>query len=168
MPHPTDHSRVVGLDFHPSAASVALLAPPQLAIERLNRNGDTGRQACQRRDQAFAVRFSGCLESKHGKSYVTRCRERDATRAGRTPSQKETSYGALPVARTVRIENDRVGNQPAVFAMHEVTFDMIALIVGPTHCGRNAAVVIEMLPARSAYSTKSCPRRSLHRRCTVK
>ena len=63
---PATISRAVGLDLHAAAAAVALLAPPQFAIDGVERDRDAGGQSGQRGDQALAVRLSGCFETKHG------------------------------------------------------------------------------------------------------
>ena len=55
----------IGFDLHAAAAPVSLLAPPQFSIDRGRGDRHSGRQPGQRRDEAFAVRFSRRLESKH-------------------------------------------------------------------------------------------------------
>jgi hypothetical protein len=43
MAHSGDDFRPVSLDFHAAAAAVALLAPPQLPVDRIERYRDAGR-----------------------------------------------------------------------------------------------------------------------------
>ena len=49
----------VALDAHAAAAAVALLAPPELAVEELLIDGDAGGQAADESDEGFAVTFTG-------------------------------------------------------------------------------------------------------------
>ena len=56
---------LVGLDLHAAAAAVALLSAPELAIDEVDVDGDTGGQAGDERDESFAVRFSGGFETNH-------------------------------------------------------------------------------------------------------
>ena len=53
----------VGLDLHPSAAAVALLAPPKLVVDRGDVDIETGGNALDDGDEGFAVRFAGCCEA---------------------------------------------------------------------------------------------------------
>ena len=57
--------RAVGFDFHSPAAAVTLLPPPQLAVDRIERDGDARRKPGQRRDQALAVGLARGFKSQH-------------------------------------------------------------------------------------------------------
>ena len=65
MAHPCHDFGAVCLDLHPAAAPVALLAPPQFAINGVERNWYAGRQARERRYQTLTVGLSSGLESQH-------------------------------------------------------------------------------------------------------
>ena len=65
MAHAADDFGAIGLDLHAPAAAVALLAPPQFAVDGVEGNGDAGGQSRQRRDQALAVRLTRGFKSKH-------------------------------------------------------------------------------------------------------
>src|SRR5207302_7737040 len=53
MTHAGHNLRPVGFDLHASAAAVALLPAPQLPIDGFQRNGYSGREPVDSRNQAF-------------------------------------------------------------------------------------------------------------------
>ena len=60
----------VGLDLHPPAAAVPLLAAPKLMIDSVNGNGNPGREPGERGHKALAVGLARGLESKHAKDFM--------------------------------------------------------------------------------------------------
>src|SRR5262245_10790812 len=71
MPDPRDDFDAVRLNLHPPAASIALLPAPKLAVDGLQIDGDARRESGQGRNQAFAVRLSGGLKSKHFAEFLS-------------------------------------------------------------------------------------------------
>jgi hypothetical protein len=54
----------VSLDFHPAAASVPLLTPPEFAVNCRRIDLQTGRHSLEDRNQCSAVGFAGSCKSK--------------------------------------------------------------------------------------------------------
>ena len=50
---------LVGFDLHPPAAAIALLAPPQLAVDEIEIDGHVGGQPGEESDEGFSVGFAG-------------------------------------------------------------------------------------------------------------
>jgi hypothetical protein len=65
MAYSRNDLHLVGFDFHPTAAAVALLPPPQLVVNRCQGYGYSGRQSGQRCHQAFAVGLPRGLKTQH-------------------------------------------------------------------------------------------------------
>jgi hypothetical protein len=65
VPHPGQDMRCIALDTHPSAAAIALLTPPQLAVEKGLIDGNPRRKTADKGYKRFAVAFAGCRETKH-------------------------------------------------------------------------------------------------------
>ena len=65
MPHARDNFDPICFNLHASAAAEALLAPPQLAIDGVERDRYAGGQTGERCNEALTVGFSGCFEAKH-------------------------------------------------------------------------------------------------------
>src|SRR5262245_31237008 len=65
MPHAGDDLHAVRLNLHTAAASVALLPPPELAVDSVQIDRYARGESGQRRYQALAVRLTGGLKSKH-------------------------------------------------------------------------------------------------------
>jgi hypothetical protein len=60
----------VALDAHTASTSVALLAAPELVIQKRLVYGDTGRKTTEQGDKRFAMAFAGCRETKHRDSII--------------------------------------------------------------------------------------------------
>ncbi len=65
MAHAGDDFGPIGLDLHAAAATIALLAAPELAVDGFQRYRYSGREPVQGGHQALAVGLSGRLESQH-------------------------------------------------------------------------------------------------------
>src|SRR5262249_12485386 len=63
--HTGDNFGAVGLDLHAPAAAIALLAPPQLPVYRIDGNRYAGGESLKRGREAFAMGFPRRLESEH-------------------------------------------------------------------------------------------------------
>ena len=61
----------VGLDLHPTTASIALLTPPKLVVYRIDIDGEPRWNALNDGDESLAVRFARCCESKKHIGYFT-------------------------------------------------------------------------------------------------
>ena len=57
--HAAHDMGVVALDLHAAAAAIALLAPPQLAVDELLIDRKPSRHAGEQRDQRLSVRLTG-------------------------------------------------------------------------------------------------------------
>ena len=55
----------VALDAHTAAATVALLAAPELVVEKGLIDGNTRRKTADERYEGFTVAFAGCRETEH-------------------------------------------------------------------------------------------------------
>ena len=73
-----DDFGAVGFDLHAPAAAVALLAPPELAVDGIERYGYACGKSGQRGHQAFAVGLAGGLKSQHSvrRFYRTRLKQK--------------------------------------------------------------------------------------------
>src|SRR5260370_28314414 len=60
----------VSLDLHAAAATIALLAAPEFAVEERLIDFQSGGQAGKEGDQSLAVRFSGSEITQHKRSIV--------------------------------------------------------------------------------------------------
>ena len=60
MTHATQDVCGIPLDAHAAAASVALLATPEFAVDELKINRQPRRHTGEQRDQRFSMRFTGC------------------------------------------------------------------------------------------------------------
>ena len=91
---PGEHLDLVGLDLLARRAAVALLAPPQVGVDRVLVEHEPGRQAGHDRDERGPVRLAGCgeLQGHAGKPSALRI---TGTGAG-TPVQ--SSNDAAPCA----------------------------------------------------------------------
>ena len=67
--HAGEDVRGVALDAHAAAASVALLAAPELVVEKRLVDRDARRETADEGYEGFAVAFAGCGETKHVASY---------------------------------------------------------------------------------------------------
>src|SRR5207248_10590395 len=65
MAHPGHNLRPVRLDLHPPPAAIALLPPPQVAIDGFQGYGYAGGKSVDRGHKAFAVRLPRRLEAQH-------------------------------------------------------------------------------------------------------
>src|SRR5947209_2720611 len=65
MAHAAQNLRVVALDLHAPAATVAPLPPLKLAVYSFDINGEARGQSLDDRDQRASVRLSGCCEAEH-------------------------------------------------------------------------------------------------------
>ena len=59
VPQAGEHLDLVRLDLLARAAAVALLAPPQVGVDRVPVEDEPGRQAADDRDERRAVRLAG-------------------------------------------------------------------------------------------------------------
>ena len=60
-----DNRNPVRFDLHASTPAETLLAAPEFVIDGFCGNWYTGREACQGRDEAFAVGFARRFKAKH-------------------------------------------------------------------------------------------------------
>jgi hypothetical protein len=54
---------LVRLDLHPAASPIPLLAPPKLAIHKVEIHRQSSRQSRNERNQSLAVRLSGSFKT---------------------------------------------------------------------------------------------------------
>ena len=81
--------------LHASAAAVALLPPPELAIDEFMVDGKPGWHAREQRDQRLAVRLTGCGEAQHGNGDCSRCRMEGGNPAGGVHSRAKRGSSRL-------------------------------------------------------------------------
>ena len=63
--HAREKVGAIGFDFHSTAASEALLAAPEFAVDEFLIDGQAGGQSGEKSHQGFAVRFSGGKVTQH-------------------------------------------------------------------------------------------------------
>ena len=63
MAHAGDDFHFIVLDLHPPASAIALLAPPQFAVDGGDRDWHAGRQPGQKGHQALSVGLAGSFKA---------------------------------------------------------------------------------------------------------
>src|SRR5207237_9858550 len=70
LPPAAEDMCLASLTRQPPAAPEALLAAPQIAIDRLERNRNARRESREGGDQALSVRLTCRFETQHGESFM--------------------------------------------------------------------------------------------------
>ena len=102
--HAAEHVGLVGFNLHAAAAAIALLAPPQIAVDEVKINGHTGRQSGDQRNQRLPMRLPGRRKTNHSSLIVTEKRGSGVRDQGseKTNRRYATSKGTAFQARSTR------------------------------------------------------------------